>query len=201
MLANQNADAAMVIALTDQLRPSTGAAGAVDRADQAACDAFVDAQYPRLFAWFCWLTGHRDRAADLTQESFAAFWESLGRKPVREPAIWLFRIARNRWRKACRARPLAPTGEHGLEAVPHRGPDPDHRIARDEFTQRVAACVLELPGTVREAVALHYWNDLSHDQIARVQGVPAALVRWRVHRGRRLLKDRLRRDGYGGGDL
>ena len=148
-----------------------------------AADAFVDAHYRRLFAWLCWLTGRRDLAADLTQETFAAFWESLGRKPVREPVVWLFRIARNRWRKACRGRRVRSTDERGLQHVHDNRGGPAERIADDEFTQRVASLVGDLPVSVREALALHYWSDLSHEQIARIQGVPAALVRWRVIAG------------------
>jgi RNA polymerase sigma-70 factor (ECF subfamily) len=168
--------------------------------DRDPGDAFVDAQYPRLFAWLCWLTGRRDLAADLTQESFTAFWESLGRKPVREPVVWLFRIARNRWRKACRGRRVRPAGDGALDRVHDNSGDPAERIANEEFTQRIAGLVRELPVAVREAVTLHYWSDLTHGQVARIQGVPAALVRWRVHRGRKILKDWLRRDVPGGGD-
>src|SRR5262245_49333604 len=98
---------------------------AFDMWDRRACDAFVDVHYERLFAWLCWLTGRRDWAADLTQESFAEFWESLARKPIREPVAWLFRIARNRWRKACRGGGFRATGEAGLYLAPDSGARPD----------------------------------------------------------------------------
>src|SRR4051794_37222737 len=69
------------------------------------CEAFVDAHYRGVYRFFLWLTNDAESAADLTQESFAAFWESL-RKPGAAPApdlkAWLYGIARNRWRKRCR---------------------------------------------------------------------------------------------------
>ena len=44
------------------------------------CEAFVDRHYTQVFRFFQWLTADREAAADLTQETFAAFWESIARK-------------------------------------------------------------------------------------------------------------------------
>src|SRR5207253_9654939 len=45
--------------------------------DRKAGEAFVDAHYRGVYGFFLWLTNDRDAAADLTQETFAAFWETL----------------------------------------------------------------------------------------------------------------------------
>lgn len=155
--------------------------------DRAACERFVESQYEGVFAWFCWLTGRRDRAADLTQETFAAFWVSLSRTAVRDPRVWLFRIARNQWRKWCRN--ARRRGNEALTAdPPSMQPGPSERVADAECARCVRNLVMELPSIYREAVVLCYWCDMSPKQIARVLGVPSALARWRTHHGRSLLR-------------
>jgi RNA polymerase sigma-70 factor (ECF subfamily) len=41
------------------------------------------------------------------------------------------------------------------------------------------------------AIELHYWEDLDPDEIADITCVPAATVRTRLRRGRKLLEDQL----------
>lgn len=145
-------------------------------------DAFVRAQCDRLFAWFVWLTGDRHAADDLTQETFAAFWASLARTRVRNAEAWLFRIARNRWRKWRRDR--RTTVELAADVA---GP-PLTDDSSDEQTRELIEAVRQLPPVYREAVTLRFWCDHSHKQIAAIVGVPAALVRWRVHHACKLLR-------------
>ena len=64
--------------------------------DRASREAFVRATYAELFRWFRRVTGSPDRAADLTQESFAAFWGSVDRiRSDVSPRTWLYAIGRN----------------------------------------------------------------------------------------------------------
>ena len=71
----------------------------------AVCSEFVREHYAWLYGWLVRVVGQSSDAADLTQDAFAAFWESLRREtPAVGPRTWLFAIARNRWRKHCRAR-------------------------------------------------------------------------------------------------
>src|SRR5437870_4088968 len=78
------------------------AMAALRAGERRACAAFVEAHYRGVYRFFTWLTRDPEAAADLTQETFAAFWESLG-DPKRGVApdlkAWLYGIARNRWRK------------------------------------------------------------------------------------------------------
>ena len=53
-----------------------------DLGDRTSREVFVQASYAELFHWFCRLTGSPDRSADLTQETFAAFWGALDRLPT-----------------------------------------------------------------------------------------------------------------------
>lgn len=155
-------------------------------------EAFVDANYQRLHAWFRWLTGRRETAADLTQESFAAFWSSLSRVRVREPRVWLYRIARNQWRKWCRTAARPSERELLASAAARHDQDPHAGLVEAELAATVSRFVLQLPPHYRETVVLRYWSDLSHKQIAGVLGIPGPLARWRIHHACKLLRERMR---------
>ena len=72
---------------------------------RAEREAFVRDCYIELFHWFCRLTGSTDRSADLTQETFAAFWQGRDHLPETVcPRTWLYAIGRNLWRKQARDR-------------------------------------------------------------------------------------------------
>jgi RNA polymerase sigma-70 factor (ECF subfamily) len=159
--------------------------------DQHSREAFVDAEYEGVFAWLTWLCGSRDTGADLTQDTFAAFWASLQHKDIREPRVWLYRIARNRWRKWCRDSRRHEPGD-GTEALASSLLAPDDSAERSEFVRAATDALAALPRPDREAIALRYWGDLDHRRIGQVLGIPTSLARWRVHRARARLREAMK---------
>ena len=152
-------------------------------------NAFVDAEYHRLYSWLARLSGNRELAADLTQETFAAFWTSLARRRVEHPARWLFRIGRNLWRKALRGQRRE---QHALDQL--RQADASAPVERDpsqSASRTLVELVRDLPPPYCDAITLRYWCDFSYTDIGSIQRVPAALARWRVHRARTLLQRRI----------
>lgn len=156
--------------------------------DSQTAGRFVDRHYRKVFAYFRVLTNGRDSAADLTQDTFAAFWESLGRTNVRNPRLWLFQIARNRWRKHCRQNRGSRIPISNCERIDERAANPAANAARSEHLAILKALTHRLPQTYREAVVLRFWFHFSHKEISAIQGIPVALSRWRLHRGLSLLR-------------
>ena len=131
--------------------------------------------YVEVFRWFCRLTHSVDRSADLTQETFAAFWQALDRRPPEVcPRTWLYAIGRNLWRKQARDRkhfePIL------LSVLAATEPSPEERARGSEFHQAAKRAVGELPDELREAFTLRFWQDFGYEQIGAVQGVTAALA-------------------------
>jgi RNA polymerase sigma factor (sigma-70 family) len=93
---------------------------------RAAFEALYEAQYPRVFRLLQRLTGDRERAADLAQETFVRLHER--REMPLEPAAWLVTVALNLMRneratRSRRARLLLPLrGERLLGDAP-AGPE------------------------------------------------------------------------------
>lgn len=133
-----------------------------------------------------------DVADDVVQDTWLA---ALATGPARPGALrgWLRTVATNFARQALRrrARSEAPLG------FPEEVPDERVAVLRAEYRRRLVEAVMELSEPYRTTIILRFFEELSPDRIARIQGVPPSTVRTRVQRALRKLRARL--DGaYGG---
>ncbi len=140
------------------------------------------------------LTGNPDDAHDLVQEVLLRVRRGL---PSYRPGSfegWLWRITRNAFLDDVRRRKRRPT-----TALPDEldrtglvsSPAPDEVLASIRLGEDVQKALLDLPYEFREAVVLCDIVGLSYDEIARAVEAPIGTVRSRIHRGRRMLRERL----------
>ncbi|GAA3291976.1 RNA polymerase sigma factor [Dactylosporangium vinaceum] len=146
--------------------------------------------YRRLVVQLYAFTTDLNEAHDAVQEAFArAVARPRGFTGIDNPEAWLRTVAlnvvRRRWRRRrvldrllLRERPLQ---EHCDT------PDLD---TRTDLTEALDA----IPRSYREVIVLHYYADLSVDEIAVALNVPSGTVKSRLSRGRTALAARLR--GY-----
>lgn len=124
-------------------------------------------------------------AEDLTQDVFLLAWQRIDRlhEPRAWPA-WLATIARNRAldhvRAARRPGTLPPE-------LPTAGPDPAIRTE----AERLLAIICELPDALVEPLILRLVEGLSGPEIAERTGLSPGYVRVNLHRGMKLLRQRL----------
>jgi RNA polymerase sigma-70 factor (ECF subfamily) len=158
--------------------------------ERGSSEAFVRATYAELFQWFWRLSGCRDRAADLTQESFTAFWESQARIPANVSSrTWLYAIGRNLWHKQLRQQRSCEPADPELAEAGDRTPE---QSALDrEFREAAERAVRELPDDLREAFILRFWQNFDYEEIGAIQEVTAGLARWRYFAARRRLHVKL----------
>jgi len=124
-------------------------------------------------------------AGDVVQDVFADAWARLG--GLREPAAfpgWLLTMARHR--AIDHARRQRPTDEAGDLAV-----DPPPRAEAAAALRAIRA----LPETYRETLIMRLVEGLTGPEIAERTGMTPDSVRVHLHRGLKLLRDRL---GAGG---
>ena len=131
-------------------------------------------------------------AGDVVQDAFADAWLKLAR--LREPAAfagWLLAIARTRAIDAVRRR----RSDGASDVAPDLAPD----LAIDPPPRAEAAAALrairELPDTYRETLVMRLVEGLSGPEIAAHTGMSPDSVRVHLHRGMKLLRERL---GEGG---
>lgn len=162
-----------------------------------AFDEIYDRYGEMVFHLALRLSGHRDEAADLTQEIFLRIHRHLrkfrGKSTLK---TWIYRVALNLCRSRLRyKRPAGPSldavDEEGAPIVgepadPGRGPE-SLALAGDE-ARRLTAALAEVPVKFREAVVLRDLEGLTYREIATVLRVRTGTVRSRIARGRDSLR-------------
>jgi RNA polymerase sigma factor (sigma-70 family) len=119
------------------------------------------------------LAGHD--TDDLVQETYVA---ALRRPPTGELRPWLARVLRN----AVRLRHRGDTRRAAREQTMTGGETvgADVLLERLELGRLLAGLVARLDEPFRQTVLLRYAEGLSASEIARLQGIPAGTVRWRL---------------------
>ncbi|MFF0654150.1 RNA polymerase sigma factor [Micromonospora tulbaghiae] len=139
---------------------------------------------------------NRSDAEDVTQATFVAAW--LGREtfdPAKGSLVgWLLGIGRrkvvDRIRAAARETRVVETVKQLPEPV-STGPDPDTVVDRLVVADELS----RLPDEQRRMLELAFYDDLTHQQIAAVTGVPLGTVKSHIRRGMQSLKRRWEVDG------
>lgn len=163
-------------------------------------DAFaqlVDRHKDQMVNYLTRLTGCRDRAEDIAQETFVRFYKQIHH--YREEgtlSAYLFRIATNLVRSEERRKRrwqimqpiLSYSGLAGGGGAPE-SPQTD-ALASEEHRQ-VTRALASLDVLYRAPLVLREIEGLSYREIATALGCNEGTVKSRLHRGRQLLKERL----------
>jgi RNA polymerase sigma-70 factor (ECF subfamily) len=67
--------------------------------------------------------------------------------------------------------------------------DASKSVERDERVRQVTHAVRRLKDKYREVVVLHYLQEMSIDDVAKVLGLSRGAVEMRLHRGRQMLQE------------
>jgi RNA polymerase sigma-70 factor (ECF subfamily) len=125
-----------------------------------------------------------DEAGDLAQDVFLHAWTMIG--SLREPAAfggWISAIARRRAIDFLRRHPM----EVELDDRAQNGPSPDTQAQAAE----ALAAIRTLPEAYRETLLLRLVEGCSGREIAALCGLTEDSVRVNLHRGFKLLRERL----------
>lgn len=125
-----------------------------------------------------------DEVGDVAQETFVYAWSRLS--GLREPAkfaAWLAVIARHKAADHMRSRPQL----FELDEGPSLDGSPTVMLEANE----VLSAIRELPDAYRETLSLRLVQGYSGPEIAALTGLSAGSVRVNLHRGMKLLRQRL----------
>ncbi len=155
--------------------------------NRAATTEFVDIYYERIYLFMRRLGHSRQVSEDLTQESFLQAWHHISQlRDGRALDSWLYRIAANvsklYWRRHKR------TDAADLEAADlpqgSDGQEPEH----NEQLRLLQRAVVGLPVKLRQAIVLHYMQQLSIGQSAQAAGIREGTFKSRLNRGLKALR-------------
>jgi RNA polymerase sigma-70 factor (ECF subfamily) len=155
------------------------------RGDEAAFAALY-ARYARVIHGLLLARVPHGDVDDLVQDVFLSAWNRLSR--LRDPGAfggWVSAIARNRATDFHRR--AAPSAE-----LPDDLAAPDATAARVE-ARAVLALIRDLPDAYRDTLVLRLVEGLTGQEIADRTGLTPASVRVNLHRGMKLLREKLHR--------
>ncbi len=157
----------------------------------------LDKYGQKLFNLMLRLTGNFHWAQDLTQDVLLiAHREYHKFRGDSDVFTWIYRIAVNHHRR--QARKMRVRSWLGFEDVSSEVLSTDITAAdpaeSSERTKVVARAVSALPEDFKETVVLHYFQDQSCEQIAKIMNCSEGTVKSRLWRGRKILAQKLK--GY-----
>lgn len=157
-----------------------------------------------LYNYAVYMTGDRDEASDLLQETFLKAFRFFDKFEAGTNAkAWLYRIMRNtyinEYRRVKRLPDMVEYDEHvsyykmvNSETI---GPDDMRKkIDGEMFDDDIAGAIASLPERFKSVIILRDVEDLPYEEIAAALEIPIGTVRSRLHRARALLFDALK--GY-----
>jgi len=164
------------------------------KADKEAACELLSICYSDVFAYLRRLCGSRQDAEDLTQQTFLKVWSSLDRFAGRSRfSTWLHKIAYNTyidWRRAdaggARDYP-DPWWEECMDA----NPGPLASVADRQTAQRLYEAVDRLDDDQKHVVHLHYYQQLSIRQTAKVLNVATSTVKYRLREVLKILRTKV----------
>jgi RNA polymerase sigma-70 factor, ECF subfamily len=164
-------------------------------------DQLIETYQHRLLRYLLFLTGKREVAEDLFQETWmrvllrGAQYNGKARFDT-----WLFTIARNLVIDLSRKRTMASLdemSEGGEDERPFEiaisGPSPLEQFQSREDCAEVGEVLLKLESTYREVLVLRFYEELSLEEIATVTRAPLSTVKSRLYRGLAALKPQMER--------
>jgi RNA polymerase sigma-70 factor (ECF subfamily) len=155
----------------------------VRRARDGDADAFgiiVETYRDRLFGLALGIVRNRAAAEDVVQEAFVKAYRNLNRfRGDSSVYTWLYRIAVNTAHNHLRRE--RRTGKVDFEEVAPviaaKDPNPADRAADSELGEAIDGAIQRLPRRQREVFILHYFERMTHREIAEVLGVTEGAVK------------------------
>jgi len=179
---------------------ATSIARGLRRRDPELLDRLIEQYQHRLLRYLIHLSGNRELAQDLFQETWIRVLERGHQYDGKhEFSTWLYAVARNLTIDYLRRK--SPLSLDGLmeneEQTPFEPADTRPSAldisAQREQTERVSAALGGIPAEYREAIVLRFQDELPLEEIAAVTGAPLGTVKSRLYRGLDMLMARLGR--------
>ncbi|WP_088709793.1 sigma-70 family RNA polymerase sigma factor [Noviherbaspirillum denitrificans] len=157
----------------------------------SAFRTLYDATSAKLFAFALRILVKRELAEEVLQESFVNIWNNASsyQSGLAAPMTWMTTIVRNKAFDLLRrldddVEIDADTfDKEVMEALESHSPTPIEALKMSGDAQALARCLSRLEGLHRQAIALAFYHDLSHSEVAGRMQLPIGTVKTWIRRG------------------
>jgi RNA polymerase sigma-70 factor (ECF subfamily) len=172
----------------------------VARQEEAALGELYDATVAKLFSLAGAILRNPADAEEVVCDTYTQVWQTAGLYDASRGTTmgWLVTICRSRAldllrQRRVRERTAGAAEELGAE-LPFAEPSPDDIIESVRQNTAVHRALAALPAVRRRAVALAFFQGLSHEEIAQVMGLPIGTVKSHIRRALGALKAELTKE-------
>jgi len=169
----------------------------LESGDRAAYSQLMDTYFDKVYTRMMKMTGQPGDSEDLTMEAFNKAFSKLGQyTPDFAFSTWLYRIAKNNCidhlRKSKRDNDTI-VNEHEAEGgitaheLANQLPSPEQLLINQQETRLLREIVDTLHPKYKDIIKLHYFKELSCEEIALQLDLPEGTVKVRLFRARELL--------------
>ncbi len=159
--------------------------------DPAAFRSLYDATSSKLFGFALRILTKREAAEEVLQESFVSIWNNAAsyQASLAAPMTWMTTIVRNK------AFDLLRRVDHTVEidadtfdkevmdALESADPTPIDALQLTQNAKALAGCFSRLEGLHRQAIAMAFYHDMSHSEVAEHMKLPIGTVKTWIRRG------------------
>lgn len=172
--------------------------------DRREFDALVERYHKQAYNIAYRMAGNHADAEDLTQEAFIRAFRFFGQYRRELPFdSWLYKIMSNAFIDRLRRKPKVrirsldepvPTEEGEAQFdVADSSAGPEEVVLSRQMDREIQAALKTLPEVFRMTVILADIEGLSYEEIAEATSTNVGTVRSRLHRGRVLMRDKLKK--------
>jgi len=164
---------------------------ATARKDGDAFRQLYDATSSKLFGFALRILVKRELAEDVIQESFVSIWNNAAsyQAGLAAPMTWITTIVRNKAFDTLRRIDGAVEidadnfDKEVMDALESVDPTPIEALQISDESKALARCFAKLESLHRQAIALAFYHDLSHSEVAEQLALPIGTVKTWVRRG------------------
>jgi RNA polymerase sigma-70 factor (ECF subfamily) len=156
-----------------------------------------------ILGYLIHMTGNREQAEDIFQETFKRVHEKSHTLRGNEFKSWLFKIATNAAFDGLRRKIRVSSREKSLNfadcdgeknagpAIADHSHNPSVEVEKAEQVEQVRQAIISLPDRQRATLVMAYYQQLSYRQVASALGCSVGTVKTQMYRALRTLAQKL----------
>ncbi len=163
---------------------------AAAKRDSSAFKSLYQATSPKLFGFALRILHKRELAEEVLQESYVAIWNNAGnyQSHLAAPMTWMATIVRNKAFDHLRRSDVSVEidaeqfDSEVMNALQDPQATPIEALQISGDAKALAWCMSALEGLHRQTLALAYYHDLSHSEVAEQLQLPIGTVKTWIRR-------------------